>query len=313
MRGLTPSGAFLRQQPALRLRRAPADPAAQLVELGDAEAIGVEDHHHRGVRDVDADLDHRRGDEHVELAGAEATHHVVLLAGLHPPVEEAEAQPAQLVLGEAGERLLGRRHLELLGVLDQRADDVGLATGGDLGAHGVPRQRLIERADGTDRLDRRAPRRQLVEDADVEVAVHGHRRRARDRRRRHHEDVGHGFAGLVAQGGALFDAEAVLLVDDDDAEAMEVDRRLDQGVGADDDVDRAGGEIGEQLLAGVAGDLVGEQLDAQRAIAEEVVGVGDGEVGERGRAPTAGAVRRGPRSAPSGRPGCPTARRPAAP
>ena len=67
---------------------------------------------------------------------------------------------------------------------------------------------------------------------------------------------------------------------DDDAEAMEVDRRLDQGVRADHHVDGAGGEIGEQLLAGGAGDLVGEQLDAQRAIAEQVVGVGDGEVGE---------------------------------
>ena len=75
---------------------------------------------------------------------------------------------------------------------------------------------------------------------------------------------------------------------------------------ADDDVDPAGGEIGEQLLAGVAGDLVGEQLDAQRTVTEEVVGVGHGEVGEERREPTAGAVRRAPRSAPSGRPGCPT-------
>ena len=73
-------------------------------------------------------------------AGAEPLHHLVLLGGLHPPVEEAETQPAQLVLGEAGERLLGRRHLELLGVLDQRADDVRLAAGGNLGTHGVPRQ-----------------------------------------------------------------------------------------------------------------------------------------------------------------------------
>ncbi len=46
----------------------PADPAPELVELGDAEAVGVEDDHDRGVGDVDADLDHRRGDQHVERA-----------------------------------------------------------------------------------------------------------------------------------------------------------------------------------------------------------------------------------------------------
>ena len=43
------------------------DAAAELVELGDPEAIGVEDHHHGRVGHVDADLDHRGGDEHVEL------------------------------------------------------------------------------------------------------------------------------------------------------------------------------------------------------------------------------------------------------
>ena len=197
-------------------------------------------------------------------------------------MQQAEAQAAQLVLGEAGEGLLGRGHLQLVGILDQRADDVGLASRRHLGAHRVPRQGLVEWGHGADRLDRRASGRQLVEDADVEVAVHGHRGRARDRCRRHHEDIGHGAAGLVAQRGALFDAEAMLLVDDHDAEPMEVDGRLDQGVRADHQVDGAGGEVGEQLLAGGAGDLVGEQLDAQRAIAEQVVGVGDSEVGEQG-------------------------------
>ena len=46
------------------MRLAAADPAAQLVELGEAEALGVLDDHQRGVGDVDADLDHRRRDQH---------------------------------------------------------------------------------------------------------------------------------------------------------------------------------------------------------------------------------------------------------
>ena len=57
-----------------RVAAAP-DAAAELVELREAEAVGVLDDHHRRVRHVDADLDHGRGDEHVELAGAERGHH----------------------------------------------------------------------------------------------------------------------------------------------------------------------------------------------------------------------------------------------
>ena len=44
------------------------DPAAQLVELGEAEALGMLDHHQRRIGHVDADLDHRRRDQHRELA-----------------------------------------------------------------------------------------------------------------------------------------------------------------------------------------------------------------------------------------------------
>jgi hypothetical protein len=67
--------------------RAPPDATAQLVELRQAEAIGVLDRDHRRVRDVDADLDHGRRHEHVEAAGREAPHDAVLLVGLHATVQ----------------------------------------------------------------------------------------------------------------------------------------------------------------------------------------------------------------------------------
>ena len=51
-------------------------------------------------------------------------------------------------------------------------------------------------------------------------------------------------AGLLPQGGPLLDPEAVLLVDHDHAEAVELDPLLDQRVGADHDVDLAVGEPG---------------------------------------------------------------------
>ena len=72
------------------------DPAAQLVQLGDAEALGTLDHHHRRVGDVDPDLDHGRRDQHVGLAGGEGAHRLRLLGRGHLPVQEADRELAQL-------------------------------------------------------------------------------------------------------------------------------------------------------------------------------------------------------------------------
>ena len=45
---------------AVRLLGAPADAAAELVELREPEAVGLLDDHHRRVRHVHADFDERR-------------------------------------------------------------------------------------------------------------------------------------------------------------------------------------------------------------------------------------------------------------
>ena len=254
---------------------APPDPAAQLVELGDAEAVGVEDHHDRGVRDVDADLDHRRRDEHVELAGAESGHRRLLLGRREPPVEQPEPQPGELTRRQPLAGVERRGDLELLALLDEGADDVGLSAGGDLLAHVGPHPSLGVLALGRAGLDRGAAGRELVEHADVEVAVDGHRRRARDRGGGHHEGVGRAPGAVpIAQGRALLDAEAVLLVDHHDAERRERHPLLDQRVGADREVDGAVGQPGEHVAPLGARHLVGEQLDADRAVAEQVGRVG---------------------------------------
>ena len=72
-----------------------------------------------------------------------------------------------------------------------------------------------------------------------EVAVDGERERARDRRRRHVEDV---RAAPLGERRPLLDAEAVLLVDDGDGEVAEADLLLDQRVRADRDLHVAGGD-----------------------------------------------------------------------
>ena len=52
------------------------------MQLRDAESICVHHHHHGRVRNVDADLDHRRRDENVETAGGEVRHGAILLVRL---------------------------------------------------------------------------------------------------------------------------------------------------------------------------------------------------------------------------------------
>ena len=69
------------------------------------------------------------------------------------------------------------------------------------------------------RVDRRAARRLFVERGDIHVAEIGQHQRARDRRRRHHQQIRR--LALARQREALMHAEAMLLVDDGEAEIAE--------------------------------------------------------------------------------------------
>ena len=113
----------------VRRARAAPDPAAQLVQLRQAEALGVLDHHHRRVGHVDADLDHRGRHEHVRSRRPRSGHHgVLLLAGFMRPCSSPTRDLGQRALPAPRPSAVAASHvLELLGLLDQRIDDVGLA------------------------------------------------------------------------------------------------------------------------------------------------------------------------------------------
>ena len=76
---------------------------------------------------------------------------------------------------------------------------------------------------------------------------------------------------LAAQGISLFDAEAVLLVDDDERQIGELDVLLEQGVRADDDAGLTAGDLEQRLLSLGRGLTAGEQghAGADGAAAEE--------------------------------------------
>ena len=250
------------------------DPAAQLMELRDAEPVGVEDDHDRGIRHVDSDLDHGGSHEHVELTLAERGHGGLLLRGGHPTVEQSEPTVRELVPTEPREGLLRGGDLEFLALLDKGTHHIRLLAGRDALPHVAPHHLLVEGPVRPSRHDRCSPRRELVEHGHIEIAVHRHRGGSRDRSRGHNEHIGHAIDALVAERGALLHTEAVLLIDDDQAETREVDRLLNEGVGADHQVDGAVGESSEHLPTIRSGDPVGKQLDPKRTIAEEVVAIG---------------------------------------
>ena len=254
---------------------AAADAAAQLVQLGDAEPIGVEDHHHRRVRHVDADLDHRRGDEHVELARAERLHHRLLLRRRQPAVQQPEPQPVQLAVRAAARRSprpTATSSFSLSSISGHTtyawrpAATSSRTSAHDRGFHRAARLRPV-------RDDRRAARRQLVEHADVEVAVDRHRRGARDRRRRHHQHVGHGAAvALVAQRARCSTPKRC-------CSSMTTTPRLwnatPSWISAWVPITMStvpSARPASTSRAIRAGDPVGQQLDPQRPIAEQVVG-----------------------------------------
>ena len=114
-------------------------------------------------------------------------------------------------------------------------------------------------------------RRQLVDDAHVQVAIERHGQCAGNGRGRHHQHVGHVvLAALAPQLGPLGHAEAVLLVDHHQSQAAELHGVFNHGVGAHENLHRAVVQPAEHLLAALALDHAREQLHAHGHLAQEV-------------------------------------------
>ncbi len=96
-------GARVGEEDAEGRARAPADAATELVELREAEAIGVFNDHERGIGNIDADFDDGGADEGVKGAGAEAGHHGVALGVVEATVECGEGEVLEPGLREEAE------------------------------------------------------------------------------------------------------------------------------------------------------------------------------------------------------------------
>ena len=117
---------------AVRCCAAAPDPAAQLVQLREAEPVRLEHDHHRRLGHVHAHLDDGRADEHVEVAVAEAAHLGLPVGAAHPPWtsptrsgESSHAQARRDLLGPSRGRQRAVRRCGQ-GRAERLAVDVGL-------------------------------------------------------------------------------------------------------------------------------------------------------------------------------------------
>ena len=77
---------FWRDQDALRFLGAAADASAKLVELGEAEAVGMLDDHHGGVGNVHAYFNYGGGDQDLNFVAAKLVHDGIFFVVLQAAV-----------------------------------------------------------------------------------------------------------------------------------------------------------------------------------------------------------------------------------
>ena len=169
-------------------RVAAPDAPAQLVQLRQAETLGVLDHHQRGVGHVHADLDDRGGDQQLDAALRECLHHRApsrRRAGGRAPGRRAGPRSSRAASRRCRSRSAGRRPSTPRS--PGRPSTPARPRRTRRGCARAPRRAAPRQT--SLRHNRRAPRRQLVDGRHVEVGVVGHRQRARDRRGAHHQLV----------------------------------------------------------------------------------------------------------------------------
>jgi len=122
---------------AVRLMRATADATAKLVQLSEAETLGMLDDHDGGVGHVNANFDDRGGNKDLQVIAAESLHDVVFFLAGEAPVQETDFQLREDECGETFIFLDRGFQLELR-LFDDGINDIGLMARFDLATQKFP-------------------------------------------------------------------------------------------------------------------------------------------------------------------------------
>ena len=241
------------------------------MQLGKPQPVGVLDDEGVHVRNVDARLDDRRADEHLHVAVGHLLHDAAELALGHLAVRDADGH----LLAEE----LADPPADGLDVLDAVVQVIDLSAAGNLAAHRVGQHApvVLEHIG----LHGLAVLRRLFDARHVAHTGKRHIQRPRDGRCRKREriDLPHALAQLLLG----LHAEALLLVDHEQAQILEADVLLQELVRADQEVDLALRRPLENVLRLLAGAEAAEHLHIHGKRAEAAHGRGIVLLGEHRR------------------------------
>ena len=203
-----------------------AHAAAQLIELAQAMAVGAIDEDGVGEGNVEAVLDDRGRHQHIVFVAHEGQHHALQFCFAHLTVAYGHARRGHQFLNARGDLVDG---------LDAIMDEINLAAAlqlhFDRGAHDL----FVELGD--DGLNGHAVFGRRLDDAHVAQADQRHVQRARNGRGAHSQHVD--LLAHLLQPLLVAHAEALLFIDDEQAEILKLDVFGKQPMGADEDVDLA--------------------------------------------------------------------------
>src|SRR5881398_3442242 len=191
-----------------------------------SSSIGSIDHDGVGGGHVDAALDDGGAHQHAEAAMIEIDHQLLELALAHLPVADAQARFRHEGLQFCRD-LADGAHLVV--------HEIDLPAAAQLAQRRLAQRRRMPLDE--EGLDGEPPGRGGRDQRQVAQPAERHVERARNRRRGEGEHVHVGAQRLQAL--LVAHAEAMLLVDDEEAEVVEARVRVQQAVRGDDDVDLA--------------------------------------------------------------------------
>ena len=239
------------EQIGVGTHRCAADPSAQLVKLRQAKLVGPVDDDGVGVGNVEAALDDRRADQHVELALGKGQHDLFQLALRHLAVADAKGRLRHDAFQPLG---------DLRNAAHTVVDEEDLPAAVDLAQNRLADQRLVVLGDGG--LDRQALLGRRLDGAEIAHAGHAHVQRARNRRRRQRQHID--VTAQLLDALLVRHAEALLLVHHQQPQILERHILGQQPVRADYHIHRAVQQALQHLVLLGGGAEAAQHLDGDR-------------------------------------------------